>query len=281
MNQKKKLLISFSGGKTSAYMVWWLLNKWEDRHNWEVIIIFANTGKEAEGTLLFVDECAQEWGINIIWVEGYPSEKGKGWGVVPKVVSYETASRKGEPYEAFIKRLGIPSSNAPWCSDQLKRKTINAYLKTIGWKGFYKAIGIRSDETHRVSKKAAKNRIIYPLVDFNPKTKQEITEWWATQSFNLDIHPDEGNCDNCWKKNTNLLCRNALRNPDSFDWWQDMTSLYGHNNPRNAPLKTPFNFYRGNRSPKDIFELAKSPERIKKLAEKEKRSGCNESCEAW
>ena len=66
---KRRLVVSFSGGRTSAYMLWWLLNKWVYRRNWQIIVVFANTGKEVEGTLFFVDECAKEWGINIIWLE--------------------------------------------------------------------------------------------------------------------------------------------------------------------------------------------------------------------
>ena len=57
MENKKRLLISFSGGRTSAFMLWWLFNKWDDRHNWEMVVVFANTGKENKGTLFFVDEC--------------------------------------------------------------------------------------------------------------------------------------------------------------------------------------------------------------------------------
>lgn len=146
---RKRLLISFSGGRTSAFMCWWLLNKWEQRNEYDIVIVFANTGKEDEGTLFFVDECAVEFGLNIIWVEGYPSEKGKGWSVKHKIVNYETAARKGEPFEAMIAKLGIPSTNAPFCSDQLKRKAIESYLKSIGWgkSSYIKAIGIRAEET--------------------------------------------------------------------------------------------------------------------------------------
>jgi len=287
--QKKRLLISFSGGRTSAFMCWWLLNKWDKRHEYDIVIVFANTGKEVEGTLFFVDECAQEWGINIVWVEGYPSKKGKGWSVNHKVVSYETAARNGEPFEAMIERLGIPSTNAPFCSDQLKRKTIQSYLKSIGWKaGTYEvAIGIRIDEPKRYKTKAGKRKVkknrLLVLVDLFPVVKEWVLNWWSQQPFNLAIHEDDGNCDNCWKKDTPRLCRNAIRKPTSFEWWQSMTDRFGSLNPRNTDLKPPFNFYRGNISPLAILKMAntKNQEEIKQASLFEEKYSCGESCEPF
>lgn len=279
---KPKLLLSFSGGKTSAYMTWWMLNEWPDREQWDIVVVFANTGKEDEGTLVFVDDCEWVFGVDIVWVEAVPKLKGKGWGVDHKVVNFSNAARKGEPFEAMISRLGIPTTNAPFCSDQLKRKAIQSYLTSIGWRSYWKAIGIRADEPTRINENAVKKRILYPLAHLNPKTKQDISDWWALRDFNLDIHPDDGNCTNCWKKDIHRLCRNARRVPKSFDWWHEMTDKYGHFNPRNSPLKPPFNFYRGNLSPKDIFILSKMPlEQINRMASREKLDGCQESCEAW
>lgn len=256
---------------------------WEEREKWDMVVVFANTGKEAEGTLFFVDECATEWNIPVVWVEAIHKKEGKGWGVTHKIVTYETASRKGQPFEEMIASIGIPSVKTPFCSDQLKRKAIQSYLTSIGWRGYWKALGVRIDEPTRINPNAAKKRIMYPLWDLKPMPKQAISDWWAKQSFGLDmIHPDEGNCDNCWKKDMLRLVRNAKRNPSSFDWWQDMTDKYGHFNPRNSELKPPFNFFRGNLSPKDIFYLSTLPvNQITKMALREKLDGCQESCEAF
>jgi len=280
--EKKKLLISFSGGRTSAYMTWWLLNEWEDRFNWEIIVVFANTGKEVEGTLFFVDECAAEWGIDIIWVEAIASDKGKGWAVNHNIVTYETASRNGEPFELMISKLGIPRTDEPFCSKQLKQLAIESYLKSINWKGYYVAIGLRFDEPSRINENRFNTKFIYPLVDLNPKTKIDIIIWWMQQPFNLNIHPDDGNCDNCWKKDDARLARNYIRKPDSFNWWQDMTLKYGYFNPRENTLLPPFNFYRGNKSVLDIKELAKlSQAELKQLSLFNQLDGCSESCEAF
>lgn len=280
---KQKLIISFSGGRTSAYMTWWLMNVWGDRNNWEIIIVFANTGKEVEGTLFFVDECASEWGINIVWVEGYPSEKGKGWGVKAKVVTYETASRKGEPFEAMIARLGIPSSKSSFCSPQLKREAIRSYARSIGWGSNYTvAVGMRIDEPKRVKRKNKKQKLLYPLVDLIPTNKQQVNNWWKQQTFNLDIHTDNGNCDGCWKKSFPTLARIMQRTPNAFDWWEEMTEKYKGKNPRAKGRILPDNFYRGNKSVADIKELAKkSQAEIKQDSIFDQLDGCSESCEAF
>lgn len=286
---KKKLLISFSGGRTSGFMMWWLMNKWEDRHNYEIVIVFANTGKEVEGTLEFVRDCQVKWNLNIIWVEarhlrnGKPISK-KGWQVDAAIVDFETASRKGEPFEEMISILGIPSTNAPFCSDQLKRRTIESFLKTIGWHkhDFYKAIGIRLDEPDRITKKFWLKKIIYPLMSLAPSTKKNILDWWNKNDFDLSIDEDQGNCDNCWKKDFRRLARNTRKYPSSFNWWKNMEILYGHLNPRQLALKPPFNFFRGNINVDGIFKLAELNDRqLDLFAYKNEFPRCGESCEAF
>lgn len=281
---KKKLLISFSGGRTSAYMLWWLLNEWPDKDNWEMIIVFANTGKEEDGTLFFIDECSQEWGVEIIWVEakckdenGIPFSE-KGWSVKHKIVTYETASRNGEPFEEMISVLGIPSSSAPFCSKQLKRLPIESYAKSIGWNDYKIAIGLRVDENRPLDLE----RCVYPFIFYNPVNKLLVNVWWLHQSFNLDIDPDLGNCDACWKKDDPRLARIMIKKPKTFNWWEDMVNKYGNLDPRGTGMKPPFNFYRGNKSVSDIKEMAKmSQADLKQLSMFGIVDGCNESCEIF
>ena len=62
----KKQVCSFSGGRTSAYMTYWMLNEWKDRDKYEMIVVFANTGKEREETLDFVEKCDKAFGFNVV-----------------------------------------------------------------------------------------------------------------------------------------------------------------------------------------------------------------------
>lgn len=286
---KKRLLVSFSGGRTSAFMLWWLMNEWEDRSNWEMIVVFANTGKEHEKTLEFVQRCSIEWNIGIVWVEAkHKDENGrphsdKGWQVKHRVVNFYTASRNGEPFEEMISLLGIPSTSSPFCSYQLKKLAIKSLLNEIGWEDYHTAIGIRIDEVDRINETWKDDNLLYPLIQFNPSKKRVVVLWWQGQEFDLEVPVGLGNCDNCWKKDIKTLTSNAKKYPETFVWWQNMTDKYGHFMPREMKkLLPPFNFYRGNISPNDIFKLAElQADQLDLFANQEALNGCSESCEVY
>jgi len=90
--------LSFSGGSTSGYMLWRVLqaNGRENIYD-NLKIMFANTGKEEEATLRFVRDCAVHWDVPVDWVEYRDNEDGFA------MVDFATASRAGEPFEALIR----------------------------------------------------------------------------------------------------------------------------------------------------------------------------------
>ena len=98
--------ISFSGGRTSGYMLYKILeaNKGlPDRAK----VIFTNTGREMEQTLDFVQECSDRWNVNIIWLE-YDIVENKN---TFKIVNHNSASRNGEPFKKLlVKYARLPNA---------------------------------------------------------------------------------------------------------------------------------------------------------------------------
>ena len=280
---KKQILISFSGGRTSAYMLYKMFsNKKEDE---EYIVIFANTGKEHEGTLQFVKDCEDNFECEIIWLEARHRKptgetySKKGWSVSYNIVNFETASRNGEPFEEMLSVLGIPCSSAPFCSDQLKRKPIEAYLKDIGWKDYYKAIGIRCDEIDRINPNFKEKKILYPLVKNFPSTKKMIIEWWSNNNFDLNIPLNLGNCDICWKKSFKVLVQNTLDFPERFKWWEEM--ILKHSDKSRNKDKN-ISFFRGGKTISELFKMGNlSSKQLDLFAQEYKLDGCSESCEVY
>lgn len=291
---KKQLLISFSGGLTSAYMTKWLLDNL-DMNQYEIKVVFANTGREREETLEFIHNCDLQFGFNTIWVECITNpEHGKG--VCARVVTYETASRNGEPFEENIKKHGISNVRQPICTRELKTRTINAYMRTIGWKKYHRAIGIRIDEIDRINPNYKKERIIYPLVSMMPMRKSDIYKFWEKQPFTLNLKPYQGNSDCCFKKSLRKLLTIAKEEPERFNWWVEMEQKYGEYIPtsRNKCKSIPpFHFFRGNLSAQQILEMSKTFTDVVKDERTEctqltlfgfdldVSNGCSESCEAF
>lgn len=301
---KKKLLISFSGGETSAYMTQWLIKNKSDEYEFE--IVFANTGQENEETLIFINEFSKLHGFKVVWVEsvinyGYiwnnkkyntsrknldrlkyilrkryginkkQFNKNVVWtnaGTTHKIVNFETASRNGEPFEEVIKKYGIPNKATPHCNRDLKLSPINSYIRSIGWKKHFTAIGIRIDEIDRMNDKRKEKRIIYPLITDKPMTKEKINFWFKNQSFRLNLKGYQGNCKTCWKKSDKKLFQIAKENINHFDFMLKMESKYMFYIPqtrRKSMIDKGVNpnsivnlFFMKNRSAKDIIEQSKS-----------------------
>jgi len=210
------LLISFSGGKTSAFMTKFIIEHYGINENTH--IVFANTGKEKEETLEFVRDCELNWGIKISWIESDLSLKLKPRGANYKEVDFETASRNGEPFQKVIQKYGIPNRVSRFCSGIMKKEIIQQYMKDKGYKKWTTAIGIRADEPDRV------REYWYPLYEIGV-TKQIVDLFWERQSFNLMLKPHQGNCDLCHLKSMSKRKKILQENPKIAEWWIKMEEM--------------------------------------------------------
>jgi hypothetical protein len=249
---KKDLVVSFSGGRTSAYMCKWLLDNMS--HVFDFHFVFANTGQEHEGTLFFVYQCDQAFGLNLTWLEASVDPK-KGKGTSYSIVDFFTASRSGEPFEAVISKYGIPNKEYPHCTRELKLEPMKKWAKDKGLSEADHALGIRADEPKRYKPRKG---VLYPLVQLHPVDKGHIIQWWRTQSFDLQVKEHFGNCAWCWKKSERKLKTLALEAPEIFEFPMRMEKEYGHiiTNPDIGDRRV---FFRERRSTVDILELAKQP----------------------
>jgi hypothetical protein len=218
------IIVSFSGGRTSAYMLRLLLDNYPAA---DLRVVFANTGKERPETLDFVQECSARFGVPVTWVEAVVHPQ-KGIATTYKVVDYATASRHGEPFEAAIAKYGIPNNSFPHCSRELKTQPIAAWIRdTFAGQSFQMALGIRADEAHR------EGEWWYPLIEWGV-TKQQVRQFWREQPFDLGLKDYEGNCDLCWKKGHNKNLTLLEERPELGAWWAEMERKYGHVTPGEA-----------------------------------------------
>lgn len=157
-------LISFSGGRTSGFMLRQILDAHGGDLPFDFHVCFFNTGKEFPQTLDFVHEVETRWRVNVIWLEfrndflpHLPTDVS-----IHKYtarVNYETASRKGEPFNALTSRKKyLPNQRQRFCTQELKiRQGIN-WMKFCGVEWWTQVIGFRADEPHRLAKRSVAKR---------------------------------------------------------------------------------------------------------------------------
>lgn len=215
-------LISFSGGRTSAYMLRRILDAHGGTLPDGVVVAFANTGKEREETLRFVHECGSRWGVHIYWLEWRDAKP------CFEAVGFNSASRNGEPLAALIAKKGyLPNAVTRFCTMEAKVRVMRDFARSLGWDHWTNVIGFRFDEGHRVLKmeranEAGKERwqSIAPLVAAQIG-RRDVEAFWKAHPFDLGLKSYEGNCDLCFLKSRAKLAALVHENPGMTDWWSE------------------------------------------------------------
>lgn len=216
-------VVSFSGGRTSAYMLRRILDAHGGQLPADVVAVFANTGREMPGTLDFIQQCSERWAVPVAWVE-FTVRRGDGY----RVVTHNSASRAGEPFEALIDdQSALPNPVARTCTTWLKIKPIERYATAVLGPGFRRVLGLRADETGRADKLRT-NGALLPLADAGV-TLFDVRAFWRRQSFDLHLRGRwESNCDGCLLKGRALLLRMARDHPQRIQWWARQEAKTGN-----------------------------------------------------
>lgn len=200
-------VISFSGGRTSGYMLRRILDAGVQP---DVFVVFADTGKERAETYAFVRQCATRWGVVIHWVE-----------------------RAGGFTQLITDRKFLPNPVTRFCTQELKIRPMRDWMLARGFQHWTNVVGIRADEPRRVAKMrgAAETRrqqwdIALPLAETGV-TLGDVEAFWRAQPFDLELQPHEGNCDLCFLKGLRKRRQIIRDRPDLAAWWIEQEARTG------------------------------------------------------
>ena len=262
-------LISFSGGRTSGFMLKKILDAYEGKLPSDVHVVFANTGKEMPQTLDFINDCAKNWQLDVVWLELEICDERPIYRT--KEVTYDTASREGEPFSALIQRKKmLPNPYLRICTQELKMNVMKRYMVNLGYKEWNNVVGLRYDEQSRVAKIKGQNESnknkwysLTPLYE-DRITLSEINNFWKESSFDLSLPSFDGktlagNCDLCFLKGTKTLTKLVKEKPELADWWINEENKIG------ASFKKSMKYL-------DVIELSQNDEKQIDMFDDDSRS---------
>ena len=222
-------VISFSGGRTSGYM----LRKVLDAHNGQlpkdVHVIFSDTGQERPETYTFVRDCANKWGVDITWVE-----------------------RPGQFTQLITDKKYLPNVMARFCTQELKLTPMRKWMLARGYDHWDNAVGIRADEPRRIAriKESAEKRkdrwdIVLPLATAGVGLP-DVLQFWGEQAF--DLTAKDSNCTGCFLKGYGALRNVARDEPEILEWWAKQEERIGATFRKDRPS------YRAMLNQPDLFK---------------------------
>ncbi|MCG6644455.1 phosphoadenosine phosphosulfate reductase family protein [Acinetobacter baumannii] len=283
-------VISFSGGRTSAYLVH-LFKSDPNAH-----FVFMDTGAEHPATYQFIKDIVKHWGIDLVCLRTVVNpQMGKGCGY--QLVGLDELKQDLKPWEKMLAKYGAPAYDIPYCTARMKTEPFEKYCNdTFGKHQFERWIGIRFDEPKRLPIEILENlnlpihkyakhqkpgfRYLAEICDLD---KDQILDWWEAQPFDLAITEHLGNCVFCIKKHLNKVALAAKDEPEMAVKWIGLTEgptvrTEGrkHNHKR---------MYRERLHMSDVIEAFKDHNRDElynalRSSKRYESGSCSESCEA-
>lgn len=264
-----KHVISFSGGRTSAYMTLEVLKIHPDAE-----VIYMDTGAEHPKTYEFIRNVSSILPRPITCLRCLPSDKFRGAPSF-EVVSVDDIHHDLAGWIRMLRKYGNPYQGGPFCTDRMKTKPFEKYCEKKYGKGNYQRwIGIRADEPKRL-KPADGFRYLADISDFE---KQDIIDFWLDMPFDLGIDEHLGNCVFCIKKSDLKLALACKDEPELARIFIDTISE--HNKKESSS-----DMYRGRRSLGDIIQMF--PQSRDEIAARVRGAksfdtgSCSESCEVF
>ena len=269
-----KHVVSFSGGRTSAYLCHLMIEKFGRE---AVDFVFMDTGAEHPKTYEFIKKCVDHFGIELTVLK-IEVNSVLGEGNSYSIHDINSIGWDLTRFKDLVRKYGNPyNPSGGFCTDQIKTQTYKKYIKSFS-EEVRSWIGIRIDEPNRLKQKYG----VKYLAELSQMDKHDIIGWWKQQPFDLEVPEYSGNCIFCIKKSASRIALAQRESPELYDDWNNMIK---NANPKEREFPVD-SIYRGKLSFDGIAELYKdySFSEIEETIRRSKRSGVgcgSESCEAF
>lgn len=269
-----KNIASFSGGRSSAYMVYQLMHTHPDTD-----FIFMDTGAEHPKTYEFIKNIVEHWGIKLTCLRVVVNPE-LGQANSYREIKLAELTQDLQPFRDICYKYGTPYVLGAFCTRAMKLEPFTRYCNEKYGKNNYQTwLGIRADEPKRLKPKDGYKY----LADISDFDKQDIINWWKRQPFDLEIPEHLGNCVFCVKKGVNKI---ALAARDEPKMAENFINLIDDPNIRVVERRQQENkiMYRGNHSLVSIIAMYQrySREEIANTIRGNRAfdsGSCSESCE--
>ncbi|AUR92841.1 phosphoadenosine phosphosulfate reductase family protein [Vibrio phage 1.177.O._10N.286.45.E10] len=273
-----KKVVSFSGGRTSAYLCHLMKEKFGD----EVDFVYMDTGAEHPKTYEFIRKVNREFNLNLTCLRT-DFDTPLGQGNKYKLVDINDIGPDLNPFREMIAKYGVPYIGGMFCTDRMKLVPFTKYCNDKYGRGNYETwLGIRDDEPKRINLNNLKS--IRYLAEISIFDKQDILDFWSGMPFDLQIPEQLGNCVFCPKK-SNLKLAAAQR--DEPEMYHDFLNIiYGDNVRHDNKTGHHSQMYRGKKSLEQVVAMfdGSTGGEIKARIRGTKATNtgsCSESCEVF